>query len=327
MRTPKLSSKSLFSSSFWGRCAFALVILIWIGVFAWTLPRHSWTSSSVPSLRGKSTSIAPLKEVATTNVDPKDATHLIIVPGHAALRISLLSSAAMSDESWFLLSYQRNQAFPEIISSHIRKGIELLDADASSLLVFSGGQTRKDVGPISEAASYYYLAQYNRWASQADLTTRIFLEEYARDSLENLMFSICRFREVTGTYPLRITVVGFDFKAERFSSLHRSALAYPTGNFTYVGLESPSKFNQLNAVTGEQQAASAFLLDPYGCHDSALANKRSIRNPFHRGIPYETTCPEMRKLLHWCDTSLISQSDVPWGEVKLASAETTVGAL
>ncbi|RYH30030.1 hypothetical protein EON65_06500 [archaeon] len=305
-----------------------MVILIWVGVFAWTLSRHTWTGPTVQLLRGKSARSALANEASGFNKDPREATHLIIVPGHAALRVSMLSTAAYSDESWYLLSYQRNQAFPKIVSSHIKKGIELLDRDMASLLVFSGGQTRKDVGPISEAASYYYLVQYNNWASQTDLTTRIFLEEYARDSLENLMFSICRFREVTGTYPQHITVVGFDFKENRFTTLHRSALAYPAGNFTYVGLGSPSKFNQMNAVTGEQQAISAFQQDPYGCHDPALANKRSIRDPFHRGTPYDVTCPEMLKLLHWCDANVIPQTNVPWGDnSQLAIAESTVGTL
>ena len=35
---------------------------------------------------------------------------------------------------------------------------------------------------------------------------RSLTEEHARDSFENLLFSVCRFRELTGTYPLNITV-------------------------------------------------------------------------------------------------------------------------
>jgi hypothetical protein len=38
------------------------------------------------------------------------------------------------------------------------------------------------------------------------------VEDYARDSFENLLFSICRFKEVTGNYPARVTVVGYTFK-------------------------------------------------------------------------------------------------------------------
>lgn len=34
-------------------------------------------------------------------------------------------------------------------------------------------------------------------------------EEHARDSFENLLFSVCRFRELTGSYPQNITVCSF----------------------------------------------------------------------------------------------------------------------
>jgi hypothetical protein len=51
-------------------------------------------------------------------------------------------------------------------------------------------------------------------------------EEHARDSFENLLFSICRFYELTGNYPESITVVGFEFKKERFIKVHRAAARY-----------------------------------------------------------------------------------------------------
>lgn len=35
---------------------------------------------------------------------------------------------------------------------------------------------------------------------------RALTEEHARDSFENLLFSVCRFRELTGMYPYNITV-------------------------------------------------------------------------------------------------------------------------
>jgi hypothetical protein len=37
---------------------------------------------------------------------------------------------------------------------------------------------------------------------------RVQTEEFARDSFENLLFSICRFRQVSQKYPERITIVG-----------------------------------------------------------------------------------------------------------------------
>lgn len=40
---------------------------------------------------------------------------------------------------------------------------------------------------------------------------RALTEEHARDSFENLLFSICRFRELTGSYPHNITVCPLGF--------------------------------------------------------------------------------------------------------------------
>lgn len=56
---------------------------------------------------------------------------------------------------------------------------------------------------------------------------RMITEEYARDSHENLIFSICRFSEMTGNYPDQITVVGFEFKRKRFEDIHRYSISYP----------------------------------------------------------------------------------------------------
>lgn len=68
------------------------------------------------------------------------------------------------------------------------------------------------------------------------MKNRVFLEEFARDSYENLLFSICRFKEATGNYPSRVTVIGFDFKENRFSKLHRKAIGFPKDSFTYIGI-------------------------------------------------------------------------------------------
>jgi hypothetical protein len=40
-----------------------------------------------------------------------------------------------------------------------------------------------------------------------DVKWRTGTEEHARDSLENVLFSICRFYELTGHFPHNITVV------------------------------------------------------------------------------------------------------------------------
>lgn len=272
-----------------------------------------WTgskSSKEGQLRSKLDINAEKRDLSSSRLRPSD---LIIVAGHAVMRLSKLSVAQFEDSAWYLLPYQLKQGFPEIITSHIQRGIQLARDNPNSVLVFSGGETRKDVGPTSEAASYYYLAQESNWLTP-NIATRTYLEEYARDSFENLLFSICRFREVTGTYPTRVTVVGFDFKGTRFTDLHRRAIGFPSDRFTYSGLRPKHpNFNHENAALGEKIAIAEFSKDMYGCKDPALSSKKSSRNPFHRTNPYELACPEIKDLLHWCGPELFDLSLLPWG--------------
>jgi hypothetical protein len=237
--------------------------------------------------------------------------HLVVVAGHAVVRFSQLAVADVADAGWYLLPYQQSQSYPAIIKSHIQSGIRVAAADSKAVLIFSGGQTRRDVGPTSEAASYYYVAQEKKWLP-ADLTKRVFLEEYARDSFENLLFSVCRFREVQGHYPAKVTVVGFDFKKKRYSELHRKALGLPPGNFTYLGIASPAGFNQQRAADGELLAYQEFEKDLYGCSDTTLSEKKHKRDPFKRTVPYALACPEIESLLRWCGPDLYDVSSLPW---------------
>lgn len=301
-------------SNFWAvlvmRYFFPSILVIWLLFFAFA---KSSTANS--SFRGSLDS-TPLQAVAagySENSQTDGITdHAIIVAGHAVMRLGKISVADKSDSGWYLLPYQENQGFPEIIGSHIKKGIEILQRDDNALLIFSGGQTRKDVGPASEGASYYYLAKEKRWLSNS-MSDRVYLEEYARDSFENLLFSLCRFREVTGSYPRKVSVIGFDFKSDRFTSLHRRAIGFPSSNFSYIGLRPLSpKFDHIRAESGEKVAAASFMTDMYGCSNPALADKRESRNPFRRTIPYELACPELKELLKWCGPELFPREGLPW---------------
>jgi hypothetical protein len=133
--------------------------------------------------------------------------------------------------------------------------------------------------------------------------------------LRRRMFSICRFREVTGRYPKKITIVSFSFKRRRFETLHAPALRWPPNDFVYVGVDpSPTTgFDLERATEGERQnAAAPFEKDPYGCHSPVLQQKRKERNPFSRTAPYPLSCPEMKDLLNYCGPDLFPPEHLPW---------------
>ncbi|KAI0058026.1 hypothetical protein BV25DRAFT_1919726 [Artomyces pyxidatus] len=219
-------------------------------------------------------------------------THLIIVPGHSIWTGT--HPHEMSDDSaWLLAPYQRGRNPPAAAAflDHVTRGAELLHQDENALLVFSGGQT-SPLSPTTEAESYYRLAQTAALLPATRATTEIF----ALDSLQNLLFSVARFRELTGAYPHNITVVGYEFKRRRFEELHRGALRWPAHAFEYVGLG----VGDPQASAGE--LANAFLpytADLYGCHPP-LATKRRDRNHHARVHPYHLSAPEMAALLEWC---------------------------
>jgi len=257
------------------------------------------------------------------------AKHLIIVAGHSVTTSGHLEDADQDERDWFLLDYQKHRGLPAAIVAHITAGLHAAHADPDSLLIFSGGETRATTGPETEGASYYRVVDaMNLWpsslssvsdeSSSSNVRARTITEEFATDSFENLMFSICRFHEVTGSYPTKITVVSFTFKQRRFETMHAPALRFPPSRFEYIGVDPPAEtgFNLEEATKGEQEnAAKPFEQDPYGCHSTVLQEKRQQRNPFSRTPPYALSCPDMKELLQYCGPALIPIDKVPWHDL------------
>jgi hypothetical protein len=147
-------------------------------------------------------------------------------------------------------------------------------------------------------------------AAVQSVRARAFTEEHARDSLENLMFGLCRFYEVTGRYPQHVTVVSYTLKQRRFRDLHRAALRFPASRFEFVGTPVPP--TAIGAQEGEARTVAAFVKDPYGCDPAGeLVAKRQRRDPFALGPPHPTRCPAMSALLTHCSPDRYRGS-VPW---------------
>ncbi|DBA67947.1 TPA: hypothetical protein ACH3X2_013986 [Trebouxia sp. C0005] len=160
--------------------------------------------------------------------------NLVLVACHAVF-IGSDYSKAEDQDAWLLLDYQKVPGQAHSFIEHIQEGILHAEHDPASLLLFSGGQTRKAAGPRSEAEGYWLVAEAAAWWGSQQVRERAFTEEHARDSFENLLFSLCRFYELTGHYPRELTVIGYDFKHERFADLHRAALRWPDQHFKFVG--------------------------------------------------------------------------------------------
>ncbi|KAJ2302917.1 hypothetical protein IWW55_003189 [Coemansia sp. RSA 2706] len=233
-------------------------------------------------------------------------TDLVVVPGHG---VYLGAGSPLDEANWYLLAQQRGEV--GAFMAHIGKGVEMVKEHEQALLVFSGGQTRVEAGAHSEAQGYWAAAERMGWLTN-DVFRRVVTEEFARDSLENVLFSIARFHELTGNYPDRITVVGFEFKRERFVNLHRRALQYPRIRFNYIGINPPGDAKRL-AANEKKDGYDLFARDLYACA-GPLADKRRSRNPFRMSHGYARSCPEIAPLFDYCPATRTAayEGDLPW---------------
>ncbi|KIO18967.1 hypothetical protein M407DRAFT_224281 [Tulasnella calospora MUT 4182] len=248
-----------------------------------------------------------------------DVRHLIVVAGHAVWTGSD-PKARLDESNWILEDRQRGGGNVAAFFRHIEEGARLVNSDAHALLVFSGGQTRP-TSLITEAQSYHQLAIASKLLdleghhpSTLHPTLRTTSENFALDSFQNLLFSLARFHEVTGSYPTNITVVGFGMKKPRFQELHRKAIRWPEERFQYIGIDVEGDTSL--AYAGESEFGyGPYSKDLYGCHDNLLA-KRRRRNPFQIYHPYHSSAPELTGLFEWCpagsDRNIIFPGPLPW---------------
>jgi hypothetical protein len=213
---------------------------------------------------------------------------LILVVGHAIPR---RFDSLELDEGWFLKHFQAGEARSYI--DHVRHGVRLASGDAHSILVFSGGQTDTQAGPRSEGLGYWLVADHFDWFGHSDVKPRASTEEFSMDSFENLPFGLCRFKELAGIYPEQLTVVGCNFKRERFE-MHRKALCFPLHKFNYVGVGDPPDLARNQHF--EASRSAMFERDPFGQSEESARKKRE-RNFSRRQHGYYMSCPDSRAFL------------------------------
>ncbi|KAJ7188545.1 hypothetical protein C8R46DRAFT_934481 [Mycena filopes] len=266
-------------------------------------------------------SLPDLESKATLN-------HLVVVPGHAIWK-GTNPELRTRPQEWAFRSYQPGQESSrlEVFFQHIATAAQIALEDEHSLVVFSGGQTQA-TSTTTEGESYLRLA-LSAGLFHSETFSRATSEDFALDSYQNLLFSIARFREFTGayvlrggssrlptyfhegTYPSKITVVGYTMKETRFS-VHRAAIRWPESRFTYIGIDVDG--DNSRAQEGERvNGYLPYLEDRYGCH-GFLASKRVSRNYAARFPPYYLSSPELAPLLSWCPQRYteLFRGRLPW---------------
>jgi hypothetical protein len=177
-----------------------------------------------------------------------------------------------------------------LLAEHVQFAVEEA-AHLGAALVFSGGQTRQEAGPLSEGQSYFDLAATADWWGHNELEEHALVEGFARDSMEQVAFGLARFHEVHSAPPSELIVFGWRFKRERFE-LHRQTLGW-SGAYQYVGVNDPSEGAPLEkALKGEADKCAALADDPR-LQGDAWQRQRESRDPFGRGEPYSEKFGEL----------------------------------
>jgi hypothetical protein len=235
-------------------------------------------------------------------------THLVLVCCHATFR----GGSPDDEHSWILQHFQKPDTATgkdgehHTFMQHIAAGTSILAKDPGALLLFSGGKTQTQVN-TTEAESYQRVSsimndrQYDS-PNDSSLTARCDVETHATDSMQNLLFSILRFRHLIGTYPAQVTVITHAFKELRFLELHGPAIKYPASRLRVCGINPPMTLAELRDVQeGERKRGyDPFLRDPYGAGE-LLANKRNARgwDIGAIGMLASGLEDEVKRLLEW----------------------------
>ena len=215
----------------------------------------------------------------------KDLKELILVPGHAVY-IGKNESDIGSDKYWVGGFAGEGSLYAQ----HADVGVIETLENKDGLLIFSGGQTRKEAGHLSEAQSYWLLEEQKRWMGNVNISERVNTEGFARDSYENVKFGIQRFKQLTGKYPEKLIICGWEFKEERYR-FHAETIGWDLDKFVYIGVNNPKGFaKDLNSPLGktlvnEKRTLELFKKFPFG-DKGELLEKRLRRDPFNRGQGY-----------------------------------------
>lgn len=178
------------------------------------------------------------KGIDIADADPKA---LLVFSGGQTRTVSLQTEA----ESYFSLAISSGMNIP------ILQGFDFSNANAADG-EGAGTPPSKSYKSKSKAISASVVDVLGKGAhANAGVPTakglqgvRMTTENFALDSYQNFLFSIARFREYTGSYPERITVVGYGMKRSRFEELHAKAIRWPVKSsvrgqrrFHYVGID------------------------------------------------------------------------------------------
>lgn len=306
-------------------CCFLAVFIVLFSVFGLssednsntaTKPEQEVSNSETP-IKRRPVMLADSQLIPLADNPEGRVENLIILPCHAIYAPELNQESTATDENdeqlsykdannWLMEPFQLESDDHLSFFKHLELSFnELHENVHNSALVISGGYT-KAAAQKSESASYLQLAESIGYLKHPYFVkgTNVLLDEYARDSYENVLYSICTFYKKFNKLPKKITIVGFGFKKERFFSSHLTTLGYytlpniindevvlddlpDTKHAKYVGAGPFVPFDNSQFWSDLQKnekirALDLFKSNPFGSYGSLLHDKKSKRDPWNK---------------------------------------------
>jgi hypothetical protein len=191
--------------------------------------------------------------------------------------------------------YHRGRFYAErsqeqsVYENHIRASFDALKKEQYDVLIISGGYTKTEVEK-SEARGYL------DWADDLGLDGAefiILLEECARSSVENLLFSMCRFYQYFGYFPKEVGACTLSWKDIWFEKVIAESLRLSDFHTLKINGEEASLRKIEGAIfPNRKEVTEKNKSDPL---ERLSAQKVLRRDPWKKGNPYEGI-PELREV-------------------------------
>ncbi len=171
-------------------------------------------------------------------------TRFLIVPGLAIWENG--DWHGLEKEKGFSEDSEVMNVMTKSIERQVQQACESVRSGSYDVVAFSGGRTRKELADRiknSEADGMYEFAKEKDWLGEFPAIR----ETFARDSHENILYSMLAFRKAFGSWPGPVAVVGHAHKALRFQ-LMSIGLKIPDFTFHGIGAVKPLDRNCVREI-------------------------------------------------------------------------------